>query len=454
MKRNRLLIMISVIVMASLLLACTAPAVPEGQGAAGQAAGGQAAGSAGSAAAPAGKTKVTWLMLSDWTGEDAAKQFMADNPDIDLVVEKVAFNDLFQQIQIRLSSGSETPDVLSVDVPLVTGYGVRNWLAPLDDIYSPEEKADLLPAAWEAGSYQGKLIAAPVSTSTQLLFVNDDLLKKADIPIPGPDDRLTYEQLADMAKKLTQSSGGVTDVYGLAWEQSNRIYQLQPMEESLGGKAIGDDGLTVQGVINSKPWVDAYTYYSKAFNEWKVAPPVDVSVQDLFAQGKLAMMIAGPWQIKRLSLMNDGKGPGFNWSVSRHPYFENGKIVTPTGSWHIGINAKSKNIDAAKRVVKYFTTKKGAEVWWRKASGDFPAQKSVLALFQTDPQFQEGTWTYMKTAANEATVNPVPRPKTPGYLEYEQILQNTFSDISKGADVQQALDTAAQRIQRELDKYR
>jgi hypothetical protein len=60
----------------------------------------------------------------------------------------------------------------------------------------------------------------------------------------------------------------------------------------------------------------------------------------------------------------------------------------------------------------------------------------------------------MKTAADEATVNPVPRAKTPGFLEYEQILQTTFTDISQGADVQGALDTAAQRIQRELDKYR
>ena len=106
------------------------------------------------------------------------------------------------------------------------------------------------------------------------------------------------------------------------------------------------------------------------------------------------------------------------------------------------------------RVVKWFTTSRAPKLWWRKASGDFPAQKSVLALFQTDPQFQEGTLAYMKTAADEATVNPVPRAMTPGFLEYEQILQTTFSDISTGADVQGALDTAAQRIQREMDKYR
>jgi len=448
MKHSVSSVLLALIVIVAMLAGCTAPVVPQPAD--------QAAG-AGDTAASTGKTKVTWLTLSEWPGTDSvAADFMVDNPDIELVLEKVAFNDLFQQIQIRLSSGSDTPDVVSVDVPLVAGYGVRNWLAPLDDLYTPEEKADILEAAYAAGSHEGSMIAAPQFTSTQLLFINKDLFEQAGLPVPGPDDRLTYEQIADLAKQLTQDTDGdgVTDVWGFTWEQTIRIYQLQAMAASLGGKAIGDDGLTAEGVINAQPWVDAYTYYSKAFNEWKFAPPSDVDAPELFAQGKLAMMIAGPWQIQRYSTMNEGAGPGFNWSVSRHPYFEGGEIVTPTGSWHIGINAKSKNIDAAKRVVKWFTTTKGAELWWRNASGDFPAQKSVLSLFQTDPQFEKGTFAYMKVAADEATVNPVPRALTPGFLEYEQILQTTFDDISKGADVQTALDTAAQRIQRELDKYR
>lgn len=451
MRRNRLFVFASLVLAVAMLLACTAPAAP----AAAPAEGGAAAPAAETAAA--GKTTVTWLTLSGWDPDGKVQaMFEEDNPDIDLVLEQVGFNDLFQQIQIRLSSGSELPDVLSVDVPVTSGYGVRNWLAPLDDLFTEEEKADMLEAAIEAGSHEGHLISAPLSTSTQLLFINEDLFNAAGVPVPGQDDRLTYEQIAEMAPKLTQDvdGDGVTDIWGFTWEQTNRIYQLQPMEESLGGDAISADGMTVEGIINSQPWVDAYTYYGKAFTDWKFAPPSDTNAQELFEQGKLAMMIAGPWNIKRYSTANDGKGLDFKWNVSRHPYFQSGEIVTPTGSWHIGINAKTKNLEAAQRFVKWLATGKGAEAWWRYGSGDFPAQKSVLQLFQTDPQFNEGTWQYMKVAADEATVNPVPRAKTPGYLEYEQILQTTFTDISQGADVQGALDTAAQRIQRELDKYR
>jgi hypothetical protein len=56
-------------------------------------------------------------------------------------------------------------------------------------------------------------------------------------------------------------------------------------------------------------------------------------------------------------------------------------------------------------------------------------------------------------AADEATVNPVPRPVTPGYLEYEQILQNTFDDIRNGANVEEALNLAVERIESEMIKY-
>ena len=48
----------------------------------------------------------------------------------------------------------------------------------------------------------------------------------------------------------------------------------------------------------------------------------------------------------------------------------------------------------------------------------------------------------------------MPRPVSPGYLEYEQILQNTFSDIRNGQDVEEALNLAVARIESEMDKYR
>lgn len=48
----------------------------------------------------------------------------------------------------------------------------------------------------------------------------------------------------------------------------------------------------------------------------------------------------------------------------------------------------------------------------------------------------------------------VPRPATPGWLEYEDILRGAFREIQGGANVEQRLKKAARDIDREFAKYR
>ena len=74
------------------------------------------------------KTTITWLTLAwnDRNWQKVVTDFEAANPTIHVEIESVPFNDLFTQIQVRLGAKSATPDVISVDVPLVAGYGLRN----------------------------------------------------------------------------------------------------------------------------------------------------------------------------------------------------------------------------------------------------------------------------------------------------------------------------------------
>jgi hypothetical protein len=48
----------------------------------------------------------------------------------------------------------------------------------------------------------------------------------------------------------------------------------------------------------------------------------------------------------------------------------------------------------------------------------------------------------------------VARPVTPGFLEYELMLRETFNSIHYGANPEEELKNAAKRIDRELRKYR
>lgn len=388
--------------------------------------------------------KLTWLILEFWNPDTVIPAYEKLHPNIEIEAEKVGFGDLLQQNQIRLGAGGGTPDIVSVDEPLVASYGARGWLYPLDGVITDEDKAGWVDASVTAGTYNGKFLAAPQHTSTQLLYLNLDLLKAAGVTPPGVDDRWTWEQVMEAAQAVKTD-----EVWGFNWEQSTAPYQLLPLPLSLGGKAIGDDGFTVDGIINSDEWVQAFTFYGDAYNALGVAPKSDNPSSDIFASGNLAMFLGGPWNIRRFA----SDGLDFNWAVSRHPYFEGGKIVTPTGSWHFGVNASSQHPEAAAEFVRWLTIGDGASLWWSKDSYELPAQKAFLASFSTEPEFQKPPLSYLATAADEATVNPVPRPVTPGYLEYEQLLKTAFDDIRKGADPKEALDTAVTRITAEMAKY-
>jgi len=182
---------------------------------------------------------------------------------------------------VRLSAGSASPDIIDVDAPVVAAYAVQGFLAPLDTVFSKQDLAQFVPASLQTSYYLGHLLAPPLNSSSQVLYYNKDLLKKAGVPFPSADvrHRLTWEQLSTEARKAQVRSGGRVTAWGLIIDQIDRPYQLLPLPESLGGQAISKDGLSVDGIITSAPWVKAFTYYSNLFNTWQISPKGVTSLQ-------------------------------------------------------------------------------------------------------------------------------------------------------------------------------
>lgn len=160
---------------------------------------------------------ITWMRLSEWSGADPAiiEAFEAEHPGIKVELEEIPFSELVSQINLRFGADDTSIDVIAADVPLVSSYGYRGWLLPLDDVFTDEEIADWLPAAVSAGSYEGELITAPLSTSTQLLYYNADAFEAAGLTPPGQDDRLTWEEVAEIAQQVqVMGDGGEVEVWG------------------------------------------------------------------------------------------------------------------------------------------------------------------------------------------------------------------------------------------------
>jgi len=377
-------------------------------------------------------------------------EFKKQNPGIEVDIQLVPFGQLFQTIEVRLSSGDGTPDVYIVDGPNTASYAARGFLLPLDDHFSAEEKASWFSSSIAAGSYRGQFYSVPYGTSSAGLFFNKEIFEKYGVPLPEEslEARMTWDEVAELAKKLTidTDNDGRPDIWGLVIEQIDRPYLLFPLAQSLGAEVLSPDGLSATGYITSPKFVEAATFYWRLFNEWKVSPQgVNDSAiaREYFGTGKAAMLLGNEWNIVRML-----KYPAIRFGLSPFPIFAGGTAVTPTGSWHVGINSKTQKQELALKFVKYITGKE-AVIQWYKANGVAPARPDV---YDALPEvFQHPMW---QMFLQEMQTTAVTRPLTPGYSQYELILREAFNAIHYGAEPKKTLEDAAKKIDRELSKYK
>jgi len=383
---------------------------------------------------------------------EVIQQFEKAHPDIKIRLEMYPYRQLLETIEVKMGSKSKDIDILSVDAPLVANYTVKGYLEPLDPLFKEINfKEKWIKSSLDTGTYNGALMAAPINTSSQVLYYNKDIFNEKGVVPPSPDidKRWTWEQLADAAKKLTynKNGGSQMDVFGFSFEQIDRPYQILALPYSLGAQVISADGIMATGYTNSPQMIEAGKFYFDLFNTWKVSPKIsaDLSV-DYFMTGKVAMFIGGPYNAEKFKKAN------VNFGIAPHPYFQGKKAATPTGSWHAGISKHSAKKEASAKFIQYLTFGEGAKIWNDKHH-DVPAALDILNDIEKDPKYNAFPDQVMRIAAYEAKNTGTPRPTTPGYLEWESILGKSFEDMKNGADPKTTLDAASKQIDGLLKKY-
>jgi fructooligosaccharide transport system substrate-binding protein len=387
--------------------------------------------------------KVIWMGWPEDQVKPLMDEFEKRNPRIKLAVERIPFNQIFQTLEVRLNARTSDPDIFICDSPLTASYAARGHLMELDSII---DKQRFSQSALAAGSYEGKLYSAPFGSSMQVLYYNRALFRDSGIEPPpsDPQKRWTWEQVRDAAQRIAKPT---ENIWGFAFEQSERPYQLLPLGQSLGGKALSDDGFKATGFIDAPPFVEGYTFMQKLYTDWKVSPQgqFDPNIPpELFGTGKLGMLLAGTFTMGTLA----SKYANLDYGVAPHPYFAKGKPVTPTGAWHIGGNPRTSQKDVVAQFIREMMSDEMQILWF----GLRPYPPVLNAVWDKKRDvFSSDAW---KIARNDLETTAVPRPATPGFREYEDVLRVALRDIQTGADVSRTLTAAAQRIDREIAKYK
>ena len=202
-----------------------------------------------------------------------------------------------------------------------------------------------------------------------------------------------------------------------------------------------------RGKLPVRSFVEGFSFLQRLYTDFKIAPPgvFDNNITpDLFATGRSAMFVGGTWNFDTFAQ----KYKDLDWGVAPHPYFAQGKPVTPTGSWHLAVTPRTRTGEAAARFNRFMTSD-DLQVMWFKLR---PYAPVLLSTWDRLPEvFETPGWRIVRYELDNTAV---PRPATPGFLEFEDLLRQTLRDMQSGGDVKQMLTQTAQKIDREMQKYK
>ena len=230
------------------------------------------------------------------------------------------------------------PDVVIWAHDKVGEWADGGLIAPIE---VPDEFAHkFFPKAWEAVGHEKRTWGYPIALETVTLIYNKRLLGA-----PPPTD---LSQLVALNQKIKAKHPGVTTIL---WDYKSAYYSWGILD-SAGGYIFGKKGtdydLNDVGVA-SPGSIEALSQIIALVNDGILPKSIIYSaVEERMGQGKLAMMISGPWAWANL------RQHGIDFGVAPMPGM-NGKPGRPfVGVMVAYLNRSSTNQDLAKEFLEHY----------------------------------------------------------------------------------------------------
>lgn len=303
---------------------------------------------------------------------------------------------------------------------------VGEWLgAGLLQPVTPSKKvqADIDPLGWKAFTVGGKTWGYPVSIEAVALVYNKDL-------VPTPPK--TFEEVIALDKKLAAQGKKA-----ILWDYTN-TYFTWPLLGAGGGyafKAKGDGSYdaTDTGVANAGALKGAELLAQMVKDGVMPKGAAYADMESGVNQGKVAMMINGPWSWDNL------RKSKINFGVAKIPAVGGAKATPYVGVLGAMISKASPNREVAVEFIENFMlTPAGLKMIDDDVPLGVPASKAFYDQLKSNPNIQ---------ATMASAQDGSPMPNNPEMGRFWSAMQSALQNVTEGRQTPKAaLDAAAKRI--------
>ncbi|WEK53020.1 MAG: extracellular solute-binding protein [Candidatus Cohnella colombiensis] len=224
--------------------------------------------------------------------DDKIKRFNAVYPNVEIVKSDWQYNP--NEIGIKMGA-NEAPTLFNTYATEGKFLAEKGWAADITALFDSYDKKDQLnPILLNQFNIGGKIYAIPQQGYVVGTVVNTKMLKDKGVTVPPLD--WTWDDVLTTAKAVADPAKGISGIAPMGkgneagWNWTNFLFEA-------GGEIQSDEGGKVTATFNSEAGLKALQFYQSLKDASVIPADWALGWGDAvgaFAQGRTAMVIAGP----------------------------------------------------------------------------------------------------------------------------------------------------------------
>jgi multiple sugar transport system substrate-binding protein len=317
-----------------------------------------------------------------------------------------------QQLVRRLAAHDSSIDIMGLDVTWEPEFSEAGWIIPWTGAVRQQVESDTLPGPLSTAMWNGKLVAVPLSSNTELLWYRSDL-------VPNPP-KTWGEMISDAVQLAKQGKPHYIEIQGAQYE--GLTVWFNSLINSAGGSVLNN---TSTSPSMGQPALTAMQTMKQLASSPAADPSLSVQQEDqnrlAMENGSAAFEINYPFVYPSMKSDKPDLFKVFKWTT--YPTVTLGSTAHPTiGGIDLTISSYSKHKDLAQQAA--LCLRNPANQLEAAVKGGLPP--TLKSLYENPTADFKAQYPFYQDILTQMT-NASVRPKTPEYQAVSIYISHTLS---------------------------